>query len=183
MTEGRLRRAVPAGRPGSAEGRPGPVLVALCAVLLGLVAAAVRGDEQKAPPSPVDLESLLRLPPDLPPTDAPNAGGLSRERWEERFASAHAELRNAQNRVQETQRELEDIASNSENWQIAAPGAQPTADNSPLSYKLRQELRRRREEVEKAERSLRELQTEASLAGVPEEWRRPPAPHEDAVPH
>ena len=56
---------------------------------------------------------------------------------------------------------------------MAAPGAQPTAENSPVSYKLRQEIRRQREEVGRAERRLRELEVEASLAGVPAEWRGP----------
>jgi hypothetical protein len=37
-------------------------------------------------------------------------------------------------------------------------------------------MRRQREEVERAERSLHELAIEANLAEVPEEWRRPHAP-------
>ena len=50
-----------------------------------------------------------------------------------------------------------------------------------MSYKLRQDIRRQREDVGRAERRLRELEVEASLAGVPAEWRAAPA-HEDAAP-
>ena len=73
------------------------------------------------------------------------------------------------------QSELEALAHKTENWQMAAPGAQPTAENSPVSYKLRQDIRQYREDVGRAERRLRELEVEASLAGVPAEWRQPGA--------
>ncbi len=64
---------------------------------------------------------------------------------------------------------------------MAAPGAQPTAENSPVSYKLRQDIRKYREEVGRAERRLRDLEVEASLAGVPPEWQKAPE-HTDAAP-
>ena len=54
---------------------------------------------------------------------------------------------------------------------MAAPGAGANAENSPLSYKLRQDIRRQREDVEQAERALTELRVEANLAGVPEDWQ------------
>jgi len=49
-----------------------------------------------------------------------------------------------------------------------------SANEAPLDFKLRQEMRRQREDVEHAERHLEELTVEANLAGVPEDWR--PAP-------
>ena len=56
---------------------------------------------------------------------------------------------------------------------MAPPGVSnaggPT--NSPLSFRLRQELLRKREDLEAAERSLRDLRIEADLVGVPVDWR------------
>jgi hypothetical protein len=79
------------------------------------------------------------------------------------------------------QADLEALAHKSDSWQMAAPGAQPNAENSPVSYKLRQDIRQYREDVGRNERRLRELEVEASLAGVPAEWRQPAA-HTDAAP-
>ena len=90
------------------------------------------------------------------------------------------ELDGARNQLAKAQTDLEALANKSESWQMAAPGAQPTAENSPISYKLRQEIRQYREDVGRAERRLRELEVEASLAGVPAEWREPA--HVDATP-
>ena len=43
--------------------------------------------------------------------------------------------------------------------------------DSPVDYQLREEVRRREAEVTRLETELRELEVEANLAGVPEEWR------------
>jgi hypothetical protein len=40
-----------------------------------------------------------------------------------------------------------------------------------LSYKLRQEIRRNREIIERNEKKLRSLEIEADLAEVPADWR------------
>ena len=54
---------------------------------------------------------------------------------------------------------------------MAAPGMPKGAsDNSPVSYRLLQEIRRQREEVARFERRLRDLRIEANLAGVPDDW-------------
>jgi len=167
-------------RPGgSARARTGAILSAIALVLA--VPGLAGADPEPAPSSPVGLDSLLRLPSDTDPVRQPRAGGVTKERWEARFAQARDALRDAERSLEAARDELEALASDSEAWQMAAPGANPTADNSPLSYKLRQEIRRQREAVERAERRLQELETEASLAGVPEAWREP-ARHEDAIP-
>ena len=62
-------------------------------------------------------------------------------------------------------------AGGSSAWAVAAPGASPNPENTPLSYKLRQEIRRQREFIERSERKLRALEIEADLADVPEQWR------------
>ena len=44
--------------------------------------------------------------------------------------------------------------------------------DAPLDFQLRQEIKRHREEIEHLEQQLQELEIEANLAGVPEEWRQ-----------
>ena len=139
------------------------------------------GEPAQAPP--VAYDALFRLPSDTGPAPAPSdeTSALDRKRWEERFAAVRGDLDDARAELAKSQSQLESMARKTENWQMAAPGAQPTAENSPVSYKLRQDIRRQREDVGRAERRLRELEVEASLAGVPPEWRAAPA-HEDAAP-
>jgi len=147
--------------------RPLPLAIAL----LALPAAALA---QEADPAAVPLDRLFKLPAAAPsPSSAEEA---DRERWRERFAAQHRDLRLARENLASSQRQLEELAEGSDSWQITAPGANPSPENSPLSYKLRQDIRRQREEVDRAERALRDLEVEASLAGVPAEWRRPPEP-------
>jgi hypothetical protein len=157
------------------------------AVAAFLVAGGSRAEEpapdsppvREAPPS-VGLDALLRLPSGPIPAAGEELESSDRQQWEERFADVRSELLDAQTKLSNAQSELEEIARDSESWQMAAPGAQHDPETSPISFKLRNEIRRYREEISRAERRLRELEVEASLAGVPPEWRRPPL--EDAVP-
>ena len=137
--------------------------------LAGPVAAQPADPAEPADPARVPLDALFKLPAAPPP--AARGEEAERERWRERFASQRRDLSLARRNLAESQRQLEELAEGSDAWQISAPGAQNTAENSPLSYKLRQDIRRQREEVDRAERALRELEIEASLAGVPAEWR------------
>ena len=147
----------------------GRVLVAGASAALlagaGWVAAA---DERPV----VDLDRLLRLPPseeDLRPN--PRPGGATRSEWSARFSEARADLENARVALAAAQKELEELAEDSSTWQMAVPGATANAsENSPISFRLVQEIRRQREEVEHNQHRLRELGVEANLAGVPEEW-------------
>ncbi len=158
--------------------------IALLIVLVGRASAA---EEEKSapatpaadPPPPVAYDALFRLPSDSAPRPGEGAA-LDRKRWEERFTAVRADLDGARTKLAKAQADLEALADKTESWQLAAPGAQPTAENSPVSYKLRQDIRAYREEVGRAERRLRELEVEASLAGVPAEWREPV--HADASP-
>lgn len=120
----------------------------------------------------VPLDRLLRLPDSIGRgAPEPRRGGLTRPEWEARFREAHSELETARKGLDQVQRQLEQEAGQVSNWQVAAPGQQAASENSPLSYKLTQEIRRRREEVEVTERRLQSLIVEANLAGVPEDWR------------
>jgi hypothetical protein len=70
---------------------------------------------------------------------------------------------------------LTQMMGKTSNWKVAAPGVQaPVDDGSPTNYGLRQEIKRKREEVGRAERKLIDLVVEANLAGVPEEWYKKP---------
>ena len=133
------------------------------------------GQAEEEAPQPVPLDALFKLPAGPGAAPPPPAGGeADREQWEERFRRQHRELEQARKGLADSQRELEELASDSDSWQITAPGATASPENTPLSYKLRQDIRRQREEVQSAERALRDLQVEASLAGVPAEWRDAP---------
>ena len=158
--------------------------IAVLIVLVGRAAAAEdamapepepAAQPQPAPSSapPVAYDALFRLPSGGAAPKPAGGAPLDRKRWEERFTAMHGELDGARSQLAKAQAELETLAHKSESWQMAAPGAQPTAENSPVSYKLRQEIRQYREDVGRAERRLRELEVEASLAGVPVEWRQP----------
>jgi hypothetical protein len=158
--------------------------IAVLAVLFG---GAIAADEAQPPPPspapepvpPVAYDALFRLPDDRHAQPGEGAA-IDRKRWEERFAAARGDLDGARGKLAKAQADLESLAHKSDSWQMAAPGAQPTSENSPVSYKLREDIRGDREEVSRAERRLRELEVEASLAGVPAEWRQPQ--HADAAP-
>lgn len=122
---------------------------------------------------PVDLDSLLRLPSSTTPVE-PRTGGASRQEWQERFAAAHADVETARQAIEKAQQELGQLAGGGASWQMSAPGAAANTETAPVSFRLRQELRRQRDELAAAERRLTELEVEANLAGVPAEWMQPP---------
>ena len=144
--------------------------------VLGLCLAGWAGAEEGDPAPAVPLDALFRLP--SAPAPAETGTAAERDRWRELFASHRRDLDLARSNLAESQSQLEELAESSDAWQIAAPGAQVSPENSPLSYKLRQQIRSQREEVARAERALRDLEVEASLAGVPAEWREPAAAEE-----
>ncbi|HVH20778.1 MAG TPA: hypothetical protein VNF72_20995 [Myxococcota bacterium] len=150
-------------------------------VTLALLAGAAQADPAPTPQGSttgkapaVGLDSLLKLPPSGASPGEARAGGVTRQEWEQRFAIARGDVAAAQGAIDKAQQELGTLAKGTENWQMSAPGAQANAENSPMSYRLRQELRKQREELSAAERRLTDLEVEANLAGVPEEWTRPP---------
>ena len=139
------------------------------AVALGLIAGAgpaVGAD----PPPPVELDQLLRIPR-ATPVENLRHGGATRSEWQARFAESQENLDQARAALAAARTELEGLAGEQGNWQMAAPGMpQGASENSPVSYRLLQEIRRQREEVVRFERRLRDLRIEANLAGVPDEW-------------
>jgi hypothetical protein len=148
--------------------RLAPLLIVIAATL---ASASARAEEGAPPPPDVSLDRLLKLPDDYG-VDSERRGGAGASEWRRRFRDAHARLDSARERLARTQSQLEQVAQDSDQWQMAAPGTS-TPENSPLSYKLREDLRRQRDEVALAERQLKDLEVEANLAGVPEQWRKP----------
>ena len=96
---------------------------------------------------------------------------MGQAQWWSRFETARLDLRSARTALEKAQRELGEVATDSSQWSVAAPGTTPNPENTPLSYKLRQEIRRQRDVIERAERKLRALEIEADLAEVPAQWR------------
>lgn len=168
----RSDRTVRSGRRPLGPARAGWIAwIALIALGPG-GAARAEDPARDASPQPVGLDALLKLPSETPtPTGEPELGGATRKEWAHRFDRARADLEAAEARLAGAQAELEKLAAGSESWQVGAPGAQAaSAETGPLSFGLRQQIRRSREEIEQAERTLTELRIEANLAGVPAEW-------------
>ncbi|MEE9608828.1 MAG: hypothetical protein V3U03_13895 [Myxococcota bacterium] len=134
---------------------------------IGALAVTVAGAEE---PPPVELERLMRLPDSIE-FETTQRAGATRGEWKTRFAAARQGLADAQAALDESREKLEELAGEANNWQMSAPGVAANASGNPLSYELSQKMRRGREEVERSEGRLRELQIEANLAGVPADWQ------------
>jgi hypothetical protein len=139
-------------------------------LLVPLVGATAAKAEVEAPPEGVSLDQLLTLPAALPGESA-QRGGLSRGEWNGRFVAAEAEVEAAKADLDASLDKLTQMMEKTSNWKVAAPGVQAAPDDgAPTNYGLKQEIRRKREEVTRTERKLIDLVVEANLAGVPEDW-------------
>jgi hypothetical protein len=143
-------------------------------LVVPLVGAAAADPEVEPPSKSVTLDQLLTLPSALP-VESGQRGGQTRAEWSRRFAEAEAEVETAKADLEESLDRLSELVGKTSNWKIAAPGVQAApGDDSPVNYGLRQEIRRKREDVARAERKRRDLIVEANLAGVPENWHKTP---------
>jgi hypothetical protein len=132
------------------------------------------GRGQGATGSAPGLDDLLRLPSGFETQAAERpVAGASEDEWRRRFTRAERSIAEAREKLAATKRELDGIAETggANQWSVAPPGGSAQQSTSPLSFKLRQELQRNREDLETAEKALRELRIEADLAGVPPDWR------------
>jgi hypothetical protein len=151
----------------------------LAAALLGALVAAglpAAGADEPDPPS-VPLDRLLRLPSSTPVQgQVEKHGGSTRGQWQARFDKAREDRETARQALEEVRAELEE-ASDGDAWKMTAPGlgGGATPSETPLDFKLSQDLKRSRAELERTERQLQDLEVEANLAGVPEEWCQPDA--------
>lgn len=154
------------------RGRGGAVWLVVLVVAAWLAA----GSDARAetPPAEPGLDDLLRLPSDFETKEAARpVAGVSEDEWKKRFSRAEKAIGDARNTLAETRRELDGMAETggASQWSVAPPGASGEQSTSPLSFKLRQELKRNREALDVAEKALRDLRIEADLAGVPAAWR------------
>jgi len=138
-------------------------------------AGEAENSRTKPPPTPgadeVGLDQLLKLPSSMS-FNAERRQGATADEWRSRFRASREAIQEAKDTLEKTRAELDDLASGGGggNWQVAPPGSNQT-ENTPMSFKLREELRRGRESLDQAERGQRALIVEADLAGVPEDWR------------
>ena len=142
-------------------------------ILAMALAAPTLGQESVQEVPQIGLDQLLKLPSSHQVrAETKRFGGSSRHEWQSRFQKAHEDVARAKESLTRSQDELKELAGETSAWKIAAPGGNsPNMSDSPLNYRLSQQLRRDREEVERADRELRELQIEADLAGVPDDWQ------------
>jgi hypothetical protein len=132
---------------------------------------AQRTGSSEAKEAPVlDMDRLLQVPRSGPYPAAELRGGKDRETWTDEFVGARVEVRELRARIEATTTKLREIAPSDWSFSPSGTGAQ----SDPDVIRLRSELRRDRQSLETAERRLRDLEIEASLAGVPDEWRIAP---------
>jgi hypothetical protein len=145
---------------------------ALIGAALALAGGMAPAQEQAAEPAaqPAQLDRLLKLP-ESQSYGVDRRGGLSRGEWRTRFVELRTSLDTERKALATAQDKLDQAAGSASNWQMAPiPGMEPSPD-APLDYQLRLQIRRHKSEIDRLEKKLRELEIEANLAGVPEEWR------------
>lgn len=162
-----------------------PVLPRWLASFLGLVALALTfavtspgrpawgAEPSSSDPGGPGLDQLLKLPRSVE-FSTEKKGGATRNEWRQRFHDARTAVKSAEAALAKAQNELAEVAGSKDDWQFSPPGLPAEAStDSGSSIKLRQEVKRTRGEVERSKSRLRELDVEANLAGVPDEWRDP----------
>ncbi len=128
-------------------------------------------EASRAGEAPVALEKLLKLPDSLD-YSVERRSGATRGEWRERFRKARADREAAQAALRASQAELQETAEEGD-WTFTPPGLPGGASGAASgNYRMRQEIRRHRDEIARAEKRLADLDVEANLAGVPEDWRR-----------
>jgi hypothetical protein len=127
-------------------------------------------DPQAQPaPGPVGLDRLLKLPAGSEYGAGERRGGRTRGQWSARFGGLRHALAQERRGLESAQQERDRIAGSADQWLLGPPGA--TRENAPLDFRLRQEIARHRDEIDRLEQDLRELDVEADLANVPPDWR------------
>ena len=147
-------------------------LLVLLAIASGTQLARA-ADPSSSDPGGPGLDRLLKLPSSVE-FSAEKKGGATRNEWRQRFHEARTAVKAADVALKKAQDELAEVAGSKDDWQFTPPGLPAEAStDSGSSVQLRQEVKRQRGEVDRSKARLRELDVEANLAGVPEEWRDP----------
>lgn len=159
--------------------RTWPPLSPAMLVLVTLMAHPVFGEEPTESESSVgpgpaqktpDLNRLLRVPSstDLGLKRVEERGGKDRAAWGESFSSVRAEIIDLEARIDRTQASLRERAPDDWGFTPTGGGGPPV---DPEVLKLRAQLKRDRESLDAARQRQRDLEVEASLAGVPDHWK------------
>ena len=118
------------------------------------------------------LERLFELPSGFETRPVERRSGKDEATWRRRFADARSAISSSESALAASKRELADLAEDSNAWTLAPPvGVPAQSHDAPLSYQLRQKIRRQEGEVASAKEQLLNLEVEANLKGVPDEWR------------
>ncbi len=117
----------------------------------------------------IALDDLLSLPSGYQVVVERRVGATEAE-WRDRFADARKKVEDAKRQLAKVQKELDEVSETSTAWQVAAPGSRDP-QTSPLSLRLREEVRGQRAAIDIAGRELRALDVKADLASVPPQWR------------
>ena len=161
---------------GSAASRVASLIGAvrlLVIVAAAFSAPALATDPPSADPGGPNLDQLLKLP-NSAEYSAEKRGGATRSEWRQRFHEARASAKAAEKALKKAQDELAQVAGSKDEWQFSPPGLPAnTGEDSTASFQLRQEVKRQRSEVERSRARLRDLEVEANLDGVPDDWRDP----------
>lgn len=129
---------------------------------------AVAPPLEAPPPKSLDLERLLQLPAVRAQPSGNYFGGRDQKAWRDEFRRAREEVSDLEGKVEAGQKHLRSAAAGE--WNYSPAGGEAT---DPEVLKLRAQLRRDRQSLEASRQRLRDLDVEASLAGVPQEWRTP----------
>jgi hypothetical protein len=132
--------------------------------------AASEASEGEAPQ--VELDQLLKLPSMLE-YSVEKRGGLTPGEWRTRFQELRTALEAEREALELAESDLERVAGSADAWQVAPPmpGMTGASSEAPLDFRIRQTINRHRQEIDRLERQLRELEVEANLAMVPDDWR------------
>jgi len=155
------------------------VLPLALALLLAAWPASSQGTDPLTPgasagdPPRVDLDQLLKLPSTYD-YSVEKRGGRTEGEWRSRFRELRDSLAAEREGLAAAEEDLDRVAGTADAWQVAppVPGMAGAGADAPLDYRIRQAINRHRGEIERLERQLRELEVEANLAMVPEDWRQ-----------
>ncbi len=139
-------------------------------ILLASLAVGAAAEEPAPANPPVRLDKLLKLPTSVE-YDMEKRGGATRTEWKSRFKEASSDLASAKKDLDAALGKLEKAAEGADSWRFVPPGGDVTAENQE-NVRLRQDVTRKREEVARAEKRVRDLEVEGNLASVPDDWRQ-----------
>ena len=121
----------------------------------------------------LDLGNLLRPrgPFDSKPRQSGDLrSGRDERAWRQAFAEARAEVAGLEEKVTAAQEQIRK-ATGGAGYNFSPVGVGESVD--PDVQRLRAQLKRDRRSLDTARSRLRDLDVEASLAGVPDAWREP----------